>query len=1176
MNIIKKNLLARLFKPLTLLVLCLSLPIGKVLADDESGIINLLFIGHEQREGSGYHLSHVYAPLLNQSLGHEKIRMEYHENLGLFTPEGLARFDAVMLYANYDELKPEQEKALLDYVDKGGAFLPIHSASACFGHSDNFVKLVGGRFHSHGYESFTTRTAPGQENHPVIRGFSHFETKDETYIHRDHHEQGRTVLMLRDEEPWTWVREQGKGRVFYTAYGHDENTWGQLAFHELLIRGILWSVGDEKREANRALVKSLPKAVYEDKGTIPNYRRISPPPQFQNPLSADDSVALTMEEQGFELQLFVSEPDIVNPVAFTWDERGRLFVVESVDYPNEVHPESKGNDRITVCEDTNGDGRADQCSVFADGLNIPTGIVAVNGGFIVSQAPHFLFLKDTDDDGKADVREIINSVWGIDDTHAGPSNLRYGHDNRIWGAVGYSGTQSESQGEFQNGLYRMDIDGTNIEPIAQLNNNTWGLGLSEDFEVFGSTANNAPAWHVPVWRNFLFNKHEGVSPGMAAKIDSFPQLFPVTHNFLQVDAHGRYTAGSGFNLYTARAFPKHFWNSGAFIGEPTAHLLGQFFLNETGSTYQAHNRGSLIASSDEWFSPVYADVGPDGQLWIADWYNFIIQHNPTPNKAAAGFDAELGAGNAHINPLRDGKHGRIYRLIAKQAPAYQPLDLSNADTATLVSTLANDNMFWRMTAQRKLVQEKRTDAIPALRGILTGAARLDDIGLDPRSIHAIWTLQGLGAFTLEQKANAKAIQAALKHTSAATRKNAVRALLESGSAADLKLAAAQLQDSDAKTRLWALLAMAQQKPSKDSARQLLRLRTQLPTDEWLAKAFTLAALQHGEHYWNALNRTDISVKGDYLSHFESLEQTPEYLLAKDFLGKDKTDFDKTLTAWQRLSDGRLPLMTLGVLDSWRASLREPTDKELANLQKLLNTFDSEAQMAFKLRASGLALDYNKVDDAAYAKYHEQYAFQPRFSNWGSKDRGAEIYQQYCASCHSGDASGDQALGAPVLAGMDSWYIQIQLQKFLAGLRGTHFKDADGISMRASLEFIQPEHAVYIGASVGNYLASLPRVKPPVTLEGDAKRGAEHFVTCVACHGADGKGNRDLESPSLIGQADWYLLKQLEKYQAGARGHDPRDLQGQQMSAMSKLLPDAQALKDVVAYIRSLAEADNAE
>ncbi len=355
-------------------------------AVDEDGVINLLFIGHGHREGDGIHMSYQNAPLFNQSLGREKIFMEYVEDLERLSDEGLADVDAVMLYANYDELSPEREEALMRFVEEGGAFLPVHSASACFGHSDAFVDLVGGRFKSHGAGEFTATIAPGQENHPIMKGFQEFETWDETYVHSDHNEEGRTELMLREEEPWTWVREQGEGRVFYTAYGHDERTWEQPEFHDLLIRGILWSVGEEKREANRALVDTLPQASYQEEGTVPNYRRIEPKPKFQKAFSVEDSMALTMVPEGFELQLFVSEPDIVNPIAFTWDEQGRLFVLESIDYPNNQAEDGRGNDRISMCVDTDGDGRANGCEVFADELSVPTSITPLNGGFVVAQA----------------------------------------------------------------------------------------------------------------------------------------------------------------------------------------------------------------------------------------------------------------------------------------------------------------------------------------------------------------------------------------------------------------------------------------------------------------------------------------------------------------------------------------------------------------------------------------------------------------------------------------------------------------------------------------------------------------------------------------------------------------------------------------------------------------------
>lgn len=1158
-----------------LLLLFAALPLGAALADtrdNQAGVINLLFIGHSQREGSGYHLSHVYAPVFNQSLGSEKIRLEYHEDLKLLTKEGLADFDAVMLYGNYADLTPEQEASLLAFVENGGAFLPVHSASACFGHSDAFVKLVGGRFHSHGWETFTTRIAPGQEKHPILQGYKGFETQDETYVHADHNEQNRTVLMLREDEPWTWVRQQGKGRVFYTAYGHDHHTWNQLAFHDLLIRGILWAVGDEKRAANRALVASLPKAKYEDRGTIPNYRRVEPPPQYQFPMNVKDSMALTQVEKNFELQFFVGEPDIVNPVAFTWDERGRLFIVESIDYPNELRQDGKGNDRITLCEDTDGDGRADKCTPFAEGLNIPTGIVAYDGGFIVSQAPHFLFLKDTDGDDKADVRILLNSVWGTEDTHAGPSNLRYGHDNHIWGAVGYSSVETDTQGKFQNGVYRMKPDGTRIEPIGQFNNNTWGLGISEDFEIFGSTANNAPAFHVPLWRNHVFGKHEDLMPGMAARLENFSQVFPITPNFLQVDAHGRYTAGSGFNLYTARSFPQQFWNASAFIGEPTAHLLGQFFLEPKGSSYVAKNRGSMISSSDEWVSPVFTDVGPDGQLWVADWYNFIIQHNPMPTKESAGFDAELGAGNAHVNPLRDGKHGRIYRLVYKGADKYKPLDLSQADAAALVKTLSNDNLFWRITAQRKLVQEKRVDAIPALRAILLGQPKVDALGLDVAAIHAIWSLQGLGAFSMDNKSDQASIRRALIHSSAAVRKNAVQALIESGRLADLKTAGALIEDQDDKVRLQALVAVSKQPPSKEAAQSLLRLRAQLPTDPWLTQALVLASLSHVDYYWAGLTSDKPRMAKNLLQGFDSPEEAPEYLITKRQLINAPKDLSRILADWKSIKGGQLPMMVMAAIQTWRDRFQEPNPNELKHLQALINQMDSEGQMAVKLRASGLALNFDKVEDELYEKYHAQHAFSAHVWSWGLPESGEVLFKQHCTGCHSDDASGNKALGAPPLAGMENWYVQTQLQKFFAGLRGIHFKDPNGMSMRASLEFLQLEMDPNRDMShLGYYLVTLPRGKQEVTVEGSAERGAALYAPCAACHGADGLGNQTLKAPGLAGQADWYLLRQLENFRSGARGADPRDTEGQQMASFAKMIADDQALKDLVAYIRELGE-----
>lgn len=1137
-------------------------------ADD--GVIDLLFLGHGQREGSGYHLSHVFAPLFNRSLGAEKIRMRYEEDPAVLNPEDLAATDVLLIYANHDTLHPAQEQALLDFVEQGGGFMPIHCASACFGHSDAYVGLVGARFRSHGYEAFTTSVAPGMETHPILDGWQSFATEDETYVHADHHTAGRQVLLYRDDEPWAWVRQQGAGRVFYTAYGHDENTWNQPEFHDLLIRGIRWSAGESKRETNLALVATLPAISYDEADTIPNYRKQTPAPKLARPFSPEESRQLSLAAAGFEMQLFAAEPDIVNPVAFAWDERGRLFVLETVDYPNEIRTGEAGDDRIVICEDTDGDGRADKFTPFAEGFNIPTSLTPIDGGWIVAQAPHFLFIKDTDGDDRADVRFVLNEGWGIQDTHAGPSNLRYGHDNKIWGAVGYSNVSNSTQGRFAQGVFRMDPDSGSVEPVGLFSNNTWGLGISEDFEIFGSTANNAPAFHVPLWRRHTYERHPSIPSRMAAKIDDFTQFFAATDKFLQVDAHGRYTAGSGFNIYTARAFPRRYWNQAAFIGGPTGHLLGQFFLQEEGASYVAQNRGSLVSSIDEWLSPVFTDVGPDGQLWMADWYNFIIQHNPRPSKASAGFDTTMGQGNAHVNPLRDRQHGRIYRLVAKDAPAAEKVDLTDASTAKLITTLANDNLFWRLTAQRKLVRETRREAIPALREIVLTDRGVDELGLNPRVIHAIWSLHGLGAFQAASAPSVAVAQSALTHPSAAVRKNAVMALTDGGGEAALQLAAGLIEDEDAKTRLKSVIALGLLPPSVETAEVLYAHRHTMPSDPWISRAFAYAVLANESNYREQLLADTDPNQPSVIPLYASVEEVPDYIVIKRHLESFDGNWISHLTDWESLPDATLDLIGLALLDVWKIKLHEPTGDEVAVIQQIADRMDAAGQMRFKLRSPGLPLKFGKVELSAYAEYAAEHTFEPEIWGWGSRGEGQRLYAQHCVSCHGADAHGDASLEAPALAGMDAWYTQVQLQKFHRGIRGVHFKNPRGIAMNGALAFLDQEaEPIRLISYLAHYLEAEPEHVPEVTIEGDIVKGETHYALCATCHGPEGQGNRELNAPKLTGKQDWYLLKHLAAFRDGVRGSDPRDVPGGQMAAIAKTLPDEQGMRDLVSYIHTL-------
>ena len=198
----------------------------------------------------------------------------------------------------------------------------------------------------------------------------------------------------------------------------------------------MWGVDEPARRAY--LEMKMPEVTYVDTFVVPNYEQRNPAPKYQMPFTADDSMKFIQVPAEFKLELFAKEPDIIEPIAFNFDERGRLWIIEAVNYPNVVLNGNPGDDRIKIVEDTNGDGRADKFTVFADHLNLPTSLVFANGGVIVTAAPHTLFLKDTNGDDKADVKQILHTGWGIGDTHAGPSSLMYGFDNHIWGTVGYS------------------------------------------------------------------------------------------------------------------------------------------------------------------------------------------------------------------------------------------------------------------------------------------------------------------------------------------------------------------------------------------------------------------------------------------------------------------------------------------------------------------------------------------------------------------------------------------------------------------------------------------------------------------------------------------------------------------------------------------------------------------
>lgn len=834
-----------------------SAPVSSV----EARRAEVLFLGHNSK----HHDSYKYAPWLSIKLFRSGVNMTYASDLAAVTDENLGKYDGLIIYANYNELPKDKEAVLQRFVEKGKGLIPLHSASGCFRDSEWYVRTIGGAFESH--KTGTFKNTIVDRSHPVMAGIDEFETWDETYVHKN---LNPDIIVLGERidgerrEPYTWVRTEGKSRVFYTAYGHEDKTWTNIGFLNLVRNGVLWALGDRVQQQIKAL--SLPDADIYNADTIASYTSRHLVPKIQEALPPRESMKLTQIPVGFDIQLFASEPDIANPIAMAWDERGRLWIVESVDYPNTFkETDGASNDRIKICEDTDGDGRADKFTVFADHLNIPTSIAFSDGGVIVSMAPDFLFLKDTDGDDVADVRQTIMTGWSKFDTHAGPSNLQYGFDNKIWGVTGYSGFQGKINGkktQFPQGIYHFSPDGSDFEFLSNTSNNTWGLGFSEDNNVFISTANNThsayysmPAKHA---QRIPFGDKPGVLP--VQKIDGHYDAHPLTPNFRQVDVVGGFTSAAGHHLYTARDFPKEYWNRVAFVCEPTIRLIHNAIIEKDGAGFKEADGWNMAASSDEWFGPVQATVGPDGALWIADWYNFIIQHNVfVPRQAPSEFvlpfvEQPHGQGNAFISPLRDTNHGRIYRITPKNTKGTPAPKLDKNDVEGLVAALRHTNMFWRMTAQRLLVEGKNKSA--AARGLfeIIDDKSVDEVGLNSPAVHAVWTIRGLGLLDGSNREATETVTRALSHPAPGVRKAAAMALPPVGSSFAEIAKAGLLNDPDLNTRLAAFNALAVFEPNDLIGRAIFEasLNPENEQDKWLSKSLGIAAIRHEKGFREAV------------------------------------------------------------------------------------------------------------------------------------------------------------------------------------------------------------------------------------------------------------------------------------------------------------------------------------
>lgn len=432
---------------------------------------------------------------------------------------------------------------------------------------------------------------------------------------------------------------------------------------------------------------------------------------------------------GFEVRLFSAEPDVINPVAMTWDDRGRLWVVELYEYPLGAPQGTKPRDRIKILEDSDGDGRADKVKVFADGLNLATGIALGNGGVYVGQAPHLLFLEDTDGDDVADKRTILMTGFGMEDRHELLNSFTWGPDGWLYmthGVFTYSKVKdpnnpSDSGVTMTAAVARFHPRTKKFEVFAEGTSNPWGVDFDRAGNAFVSACVIDHLFHVAP--GGIYVRQAGTPP--------YPYAYQLLPSI--VDHKHFRAAYAGVQVYQGDQFPAEYLGT-IFMGNIHDSAVHQDRLTPNGSSFKASFIQDFVRANDGWFRPVSSQTGPDGALWIMDWYDKYPCYQ-----------------NANADPEGvDRERGRIWRVVytgnkpgASVPPRPANLSLSKASAEELVKTLSHPNVWQRRMAQRLLSERRDPAARRALQDVLRDGQTLE------ARIAALWTLHGAELLTDE-------------------------------------------------------------------------------------------------------------------------------------------------------------------------------------------------------------------------------------------------------------------------------------------------------------------------------------------------------------------------------------------------------------------------------------------
>ncbi|MSU26769.1 MAG: c-type cytochrome [Pedosphaera sp.] len=708
--------------------------------------------------------------------------------------------------------------ALGDHLGVGGSHLPGVAGRLIFFNGNERDQLVSGR----------TVIPPGTWNHVVLV--------------RD---AGRVTAWLNGKPEFEGAADATDAGVTEFFIGARSDQFAPLAGHmaefALFDRALTPAEAVQLHQAS-GQPAGRPTAAPPEKAVPPGITP-APAPAPLSPLESMRKIHLT---PGFSIDLVASEPLTMDPVAIDWSPDGRLWIVEMADYPLGLDGKGKPGGRVRVLEDTDGDGRYDKSTIFADGLNFPTGLLIWRDGVVVTAAPEIIFLRDTDGDGKADSREVLISGLLQGNQQLRANGLRWGLDGWVYCAAGGHHRGHGAGNKLRSSRAGKDVavgaldfrfkpDTGELEPESGpsqfgRNRDDWG-------HWFG-TQNIRPLWHYVLADRYLRrNPHVAApDPTRLVVVPLSPKVWPVSSpekRFHSFNEAGHFTSACSGTIYRDELlFGKSPFGPAnemhAFTCEPFHNLVQRNIVTQDGVTFAARRaageeKSDFFASEDRWCRPVMTRTGPDGALWVVDMYRAMIEH---PDWLPAHGRAEL------LPQYRLGDdRGRIYRVFPTGTPPRKLTRLDKLNTGELVAALDSPNEWQRDKAHMMLLWRADKAAAAPL-------AKLAADSPNPLArLQALCVLDGLGALSVAS------VTRALGDPHPGLRENALR-LAEKQTAPEVIMAAAKLvDDPDAKVRLQLAFTLGEWNDPR-AGEALGRLAVGNFSDSFLLAAVMSSAVPH--------------------------------------------------------------------------------------------------------------------------------------------------------------------------------------------------------------------------------------------------------------------------------------------------------------------------------------------